>query len=283
MGATVSLISKPKVTGKNRSNSVQAKSDEHVLSPGSSNAKLEAHDRTSPRSNVSPGNSPFGSNNISPSTTNRSPMARLYSSDHLQNPHHAVSTPYRDASSHPSSSSSSSHNHPPHQHLHSPLYDRPLISPRSAEEDDGPLDGNGNGLEEEDVSESPSHAEAREAFAQTAMSLGFDGVDDLIFNMMYFSDEGDTGTFGQLLNTMQQETLALHSEQNTPYRLHPADEAALAGLLREEYETGAKGCEENECLVCRDEIENGSLVLRIPACRHYFHEECLLKWVHLVS
>jgi hypothetical protein len=128
--------------------------------------------------------------------------------------------------------------------------------------------------------ESEGHNIAAEVFAQTAMSLGLDG-DDLLFNMMFF-DDGNAGTFGQLLNTMQQETLALHSEHNTPYRLHPADEEALAGLHEETFEMHTTG-EECECLVCRDEIENGAKILRIPACKHYFHDYCLLKWAKLVS
>eukprot|EP01039_Chlorochromonas_danica_P010149 gene10149-11232_t len=144
----------------------------------------------------------------------------------------------------------------------------------------------------------PDQQGVADLFAQTAMSLGMDN-DDLLFNMMYF-DDGSGGTFGHMMNTVQQETLALHSESNTPYKLNPASEEAVTGLIKETYvpslsskmegsQKSSKRCKEGEedccdqkeCAVCRDYFEKGCAILRVPACKHFFHEDCLLKWSSL--
>eukprot|EP01031_Cornospumella_fuschlensis_P033186 gene33186-40152_t len=121
-----------------------------------------------------------------------------------------------------------------------------------------------------------------EVFAHTAMSLGLDN-DDLLFNMMYF-DDGHAGTFGNIMNTVQQETLALHSEHNTPYKLNPATQEAVSGLIQETYRVRS-GCSDEdhdkECAVCRDEFELDCIILRLPTCKHFFHESCILKWSSL--
>lgn len=33
-----------------------------------------------------------------------------------------------------------------------------------------------------------------------------------------------------------------------------------------------------ECAICMDEFEIGSVVDRIPLCKHFFHPECCKKW-----
>lgn len=126
-------------------------------------------------------------------------------------------------------------------------------------------------------SENAADGGMADVFAQTAMSLGLDN-DDLLFNMMFFED-GSLPNFGAIMNTMQQETLALHSENNTPYKLNPANAEAISHLLQEKFCSG----EDNECAVCKDEIDVGADIIRIPKCRHYFHAECLSRWIQLQS
>lgn len=121
---------------------------------------------------------------------------------------------------------------------------------------------------------------AADIFAATAMSLGLDN-DDLLFNMMFF-DDGSLPNFGSIMNTMQQETLALHSENNTPYKLNPANEKAISHLIQEKFQQQDSNAD-NECSVCKDEIDHGADIIRIPTCRHYFHAECLSRWIQLVS
>lgn len=127
---------------------------------------------------------------------------------------------------------------------------------------------------------SPQDSDNAEMFACTAMSLGLDN-DDLLFNMMFF-DDGTVPNFGSMMNTLQQETLALHSEHNTPYKLNPANEAAVSALIHETFKRSTDEAD-NECAVCKDEIEDGADITRVPSCRHYFHTECLSKWIKLVS
>jgi len=134
---------------------------------------------------------------------------------------------------------------------------------------------------EEEEDESPSARAAAELFAHTALSLGMDN-EDLLLNLMYFDGFGDSSTtFGNVMNTLQQETLALHSANNTPYKLNPADDEEIAGLLEATYHANTTEFVENECLVCRDELDEGCKVLRIPTCKHYFHSECLVRWIKL--
>jgi len=134
---------------------------------------------------------------------------------------------------------------------------------------------------------SEGDAAAAEMFAHTALSLGMDN-DDLLFNLMYFNS-GDNATFGTVMNSVQSETLALHSENNTPYKLKPASTIAISGLARLNFGIDiASGDVEKlgldcECAVCKDDIEHSAPVLQIPACQHFFHEECLLRWINLVS
>lgn len=134
--------------------------------------------------------------------------------------------------------------------------------------------------------QSEGAADAAEMFAHTALSLGMDN-DELLFNLMYF-EEGQNASFGAVMNSVQTETLALHSENNTPYKLKPASTSAIDGLhrttFRKEMTITEKGNETDcECAVCKDDIEEGNCVLQLPSCQHVFHEECLLRWINLVS
>lgn len=130
------------------------------------------------------------------------------------------------------------------------------------------------------VSSDGSENSAIDTFAHTALSLGMDS-EDLLFNMMFF-DDGTVPNFGNLVNTLQQETLALHSENNTPYKLNPAKDSVIAGLKIEKFHVSAVDYE-TECAVCKDDIDEEAEILRVPHCGHYFHLECLMKWIHLVS
>lgn len=141
------------------------------------------------------------------------------------------------------------------------------------DEDDGEDRG------EVDPEDEAMYNEAGEFFAHTALALGMDNQ-DLLFNLMYF-DDGHASTFGAMMNNVQQETLALHSSNNTPYKLKPASESAIAGLISEVF-IPTEGVE-RECAVCKDEMEKGCQIIRIPACSHFFHEECLIRWIKLVS
>jgi hypothetical protein len=128
------------------------------------------------------------------------------------------------------------------------------------------------------VSSDGSENSAMDTFAHTALSLGMDS-EDLLFNMMFF-DDGTVPNFGSLVNTLQQETVALHSENNTPYKLNPAKDSVISSLKFEKFHVSVTDYE-TECAVCKDEIDDDAEILRVPYCGHYFHSECLMKWIHL--
>eukprot|EP01038_Epipyxis_sp_PR26KG_P004276 gene4276-6056_t len=139
----------------------------------------------------------------------------------------------------------------------------------------------GSDIDHEDQVEDERVESAAEMFAVTAMSLGMDN-DDLLFNLMYF-EEGAVGTtFGSMMNNVQQETLALYSENNTPYKLKPASANAIAELSVKKFDPKLDSIDGDcECAVCKDDIEQDVSIIRLPLCKHYFHEECLLKWIKL--
>lgn len=132
-----------------------------------------------------------------------------------------------------------------------------------------------------------------EKFSYTALSLGMDN-EELLFNMMFFGEQGtgagvDMTNFGLMIDNAQQETVALHSENNTPYKLRPAGEGTIAALQVETFCGGAAATatsedeEERECRICWDELEIGCDIIRLPKCGHFFHSECLVRWIKLVS
>lgn len=148
-----------------------------------------------------------------------------------------------------------------------------VLSPQYRDTYDPPLSDRSN--------QSTDIAAMEEMFGNTAMSLNMDN-DELLFNLMFF-DDGQNNSLGSVMNNLQEETLALHSENNTPYKLNPASDTAIAGLFKEVYspvvDTNKPCC---ECAVCKDDIPDGANILRIPLCQHFFHEECLLRWIKLV-
>jgi hypothetical protein len=119
-----------------------------------------------------------------------------------------------------------------------------------------------------------------DAFSHTAMSLNMDG-DDLLFNLLYFGG-GDLPNLDNMVNNALEETVALHSENNTPYKLRPAAQSAVDRLHSRPLET-LEELDDVECAVCKDELEVNCEVIKVPACNHCFHKECLLKWIKLVS
>mmetsp|Transcript_228 Transcript_228/g.195 ORF Transcript_228/g.195 Transcript_228/m.195 type:complete len:292 (-) Transcript_228:16-891(-) len=120
--------------------------------------------------------------------------------------------------------------------------------------------------------------ESSELLNNTAMSLGMDN-DELLFNLYYFGQQSGA-SFGHIVNNAVEETLALHSEGNTPYKLNPANDQEISKLnseiLYHELDNN-----ENECLICRDIIEIGSEITRLVLCKHCFHTDCVIRWLKL--
>jgi hypothetical protein len=138
-------------------------------------------------------------------------------------------------------------------------------------------DGENGGMPEVDENNA-------EMFAVTAMSLGMEN-DDLLFNLMYFGGanaaaEGSLD-LGNMFNTAMEETVALYSEHNTPYKLKPASEESVRELnvcvVEQELDEI-----DRECAVCRDSIEVGQELVKLPHCTHMFHSDCILRWLSLV-
>lgn len=117
------------------------------------------------------------------------------------------------------------------------------------------------------------------------------------------------------------ETFALHSQNNTPYKLRPLNTDIREQLLKpitinelkahnqtiqsvntsssriiSNVNTDSAVAEEQLCcLICREDINTNEavdrevkekeeeMVIKLSNCGHFFHSECLLKWVALVS
>ena len=118
-----------------------------------------------------------------------------------------------------------------------------------------------------------------EMFAHTAMSLGLE-QEDLLFNLLYFGG-GALPDFNSAVSNARDETLALHSENNTPYKLRPAD-SSIIELLKSCPLHSIEELDDSDCAVCKEEMEINTEVIFIPSCSHCFHKECLIRWISLV-
>ena len=118
-------------------------------------------------------------------------------------------------------------------------------------------------------------------FQATAMSLGLEN-DDLLFNLLYFGG-GENLQLGQMVNSAMEETVALYSENNTPYKLKPASADVLDSLQSSILtEVSILELKETDCAVCKDDLEPGCEVTHLPACHHCFHRECIMRWFKMV-
>ena len=132
--------------------------------------------------------------------------------------------------------------------------------------------------------------ENRENWQMLTSSLDMDN-EDLLFNMLYFSTGDDAASSlsaPQMINNAMSETVALHSESNTPYKLRPVSEKDLQTVLVAQLsprslevlrsESGQSGV---QCCCCMEEILQDQKVAKLPACQHSFHSECLHKWFRM--
>eukprot|EP01041_Mallomonas_annulata_P002881 gene2881-5647_t len=116
--------------------------------------------------------------------------------------------------------------------------------------------------------------------AYSAMSLEMDN-EDLLFNLYYFGGGAAMANIQSAYSTAIEETFAAHSAANTPYKLRPAAESAMSQLsssvLNEDYGI----IDDFECSVCKDEMELGCEVTKLPGCGHVFHYDCVVRWLKL--
>jgi len=83
--------------------------------------------------------------------------------------------------------------------------------------------------EDEDEANDARNAENRENWQMLTDSLEMDN-EDLLFNMLYFAEQDNGGvgvgvgmsSMGRVISSAMSETVALHSDNNTPYKLKPA-------------------------------------------------------------
>ena len=76
-----------------------------------------------------------------------------------------------------------------------------------------------------------------------------------------------------------EETVALYSENNTPYKLRPASQDTINSI-----KTSILTIQHNndkECMVCRDDMEIGCEIIELPSCSHCFHKECIIRWLQM--
>lgn len=115
-----------------------------------------------------------------------------------------------------------------------------------------------------------------EMFHNTAMSLEMNN-EELLFNLMYFGGESSS-SFDNMVNNALEETVALHSDNNTPYKLKPAsaNDISYLKICKLDFELL-----DDECSICRDNILINDSYIQLENCCHYFHDQCLMKWLTL--
>lgn len=162
------------------------------------------------------------------------------------------------------------------------LYDGVLLS--NEDEEDAAYE---DGYDGDDEFTQKRRREAAEALSHTAMSLDMDN-DDLLFNLLYFNKEKTTDnnpiSIDNIINNITTETIALHSEHNTPYKIKPLSNEATSTLIDKYISTVQSDVPESECLVCMEAMAKGDDVICLSdSCGHSFHKACLLKWFTLQS
>lgn len=138
----------------------------------------------------------------------------------------------------------------------------------------------GSGVLSESMNADVVDENDRETLEHTAMSLGMD-YDEFLFNVLYFGD-GQVPNLSTAISNAREETVALHSENNTPYKLRPASSTAIEGL-KSEVLHNLNDLEEPDCAICKENMELNNEVIFLTSCRHCFHMECLVRWIKLVS
>jgi len=131
-------------------------------------------------------------------------------------------------------------------------------------------DDGDNGDDDNDIANS-------ELYTNLSTSLDMES-DDLLFNLLYFSqkDNQSIGNIGTMFNSAVEETVALHSENNSSIKLKPLSDEAFNGLICDVFNSNDD--QNGDCLVCRDVVENGAEIIKIPSCLHSFHKDCVSKW-----
>lgn len=135
--------------------------------------------------------------------------------------------------------------------------------------------------------------EAAETFTHTAMSLDIDN-DDLLFNLLHFNKDKSPHNndifIESIINNITSETIALHSEHNTPYKIKPLGIDVL-NSLSDKYRFTVNSLSQisedkvfADCMVCMEMMTVGDDVICLRgSCGHSFHKNCLLKWLTLQS
>ena len=81
-----------------------------------------------------------------------------------------------------------------------------------------------------------------------------------------------------MINSAMEETVALYSENNTPYKLRPASQDTInsikSSVLTIQHDT-------KECMVCRDDMEISCEIMELPSCSHCFHKDCIIRWLQM--
>jgi hypothetical protein len=136
----------------------------------------------------------------------------------------------------------------------------------------------------DDGLESPTNSAiaSAELFSATAMSLEIEN-DELLFNMLYFGEDNNSKSFGGNIQTALDETVALHSENNTPYKLRPASNDTISSLITNVMNGDQMRLYDRECSICKDNIEIDNSFIKSPSCNHIFHSDCIIHWIKLQS
>ena len=122
-----------------------------------------------------------------------------------------------------------------------------------------------------------------DGFSHTALAFDMDD-NDLLFNILYFNESNsgiEIENLGQICETVITETVAAHSEGNTPYKLHPASEKLKTSFKSKKLISLEYKLDDCECQICKDEMSYNSDVIFLSNCKHYFHHECFIRWIEL--
>lgn len=70
---------------------------------------------------------------------------------------------------------------------------------------------------------------------------------------------------------------------STKCRLKSPLDLYKARMTRSLFEKKIKEVDEfgtSDCVICMDTFVTGAPIRKIPSCRHIFHDDCIMKWLH---
>ena len=88
------------------------------------------------------------------------------------------------------------------------------------------------------------------------------------------NSDSDTNVTNAFENSIIRESMEAFEARSIP-----ATRSAVEALEKFRFQQQSDSVSVGECIICLEEFETGSELIRMP-CSHVYHGHCILKWLH---